>query len=242
MGRIYCLHGFLGKPEDWSPWIEAWRLNNEYEVIRVDCEAREEETLETWANNFNRNVSAVGHDNVLIAYSQGGRLGLHALVQNPALWRAAIIISANPGLKDPQERNKRLCNDQAWSERFLSEEWGALLKAWDAQPVLAASRAPSIRSEADYSRERLARSLSNWSLGKQEDLRPALAMLDIPALWLCGEEDAKFFGIASEMSRLMPCAEMHVLPEAGHRCPWDQPQAFGRLTENFLKTHRSPYA
>jgi 2-succinyl-6-hydroxy-2,4-cyclohexadiene-1-carboxylate synthase len=55
----------------------------------------------------------------------GGRLAMHALLESPELWSAAILVSANPGLPaaDHPGRAQRMASDESWARRFESDPW-----------------------------------------------------------------------------------------------------------------------
>ena len=72
---------------------------------------------------------------MLLGYSLGGRLALHALLHAPELWAGALVVGADTGLADPKEREARVRWDAAWAERFLNEPWEDVLRDWDAQAV-----------------------------------------------------------------------------------------------------------
>ena len=114
---IYALHGFLGKPSDWDfldlQNIHAPNLH----------QAPQAKDFWNWAEDFNREVAAQDDAPILLAYSMGGRLALHALLQGPKLWKAAIIVSAHTGLQSEQERTARLQSDAKLAEDFLHQPW-----------------------------------------------------------------------------------------------------------------------
>ncbi|MCX6865074.1 MAG: hypothetical protein NTV46_02435, partial [Verrucomicrobia bacterium] len=77
-----------------------------------------------------------GNGRALLGYSMGGRLALHALLEENPPWQAAIIVSAHPGLEAEAERETRRTADAAWAHQALTGNWQEFLAAWDAQPML----------------------------------------------------------------------------------------------------------
>jgi 2-succinyl-6-hydroxy-2,4-cyclohexadiene-1-carboxylate synthase len=161
---------------------------------------------------------------ILLGYSMGGRLALQLLEQQR--FAKAIIVSA--GLNAPdEERRKR---DEAWARRFESEDWSSLMAAWNAQPVFGGHALQ--RHEADYDRRELARQLREWSPAVLPP--PNLEAIETPVLWIAGERDARYVDIARRAVERLPHAELWICPGAGHRVPWEQPQAFiERLRQAF---------
>lgn len=212
---IHALHGFLGRPKDWEI------LDGQLPYISHDLFGGKIGDFDEWAKEFNRKISASDHP-ILMGYSLGGRLALHALIQDPSLWSAAVIISAHPGLTSAEEKKQRLQQDQEWANRFLEDAWEQLMEDWNAQAVF---QSPLKRNEKDYCRETLSQAMLQWSLGRQRDLRPELAKLNIPIVWVVGEKDTKFRTLASSVTLSHPKSRISIIPKAGHRVPWEQPEA-----------------
>lgn len=217
---VVALHGFLGRPADWD------FLNPD---VAPALDAMPIVPLRQWAQEFNRKVEAPG---LLLGYSLGGRLALHCCIENPKLWHAAVIVSANAGLSSPEDRSRRLQHDEQWAARFESEEWDPLMQAWDAQPALQSSaRMP--RNEAFYNRATLAAMLRIWSLGNQENLVEAIRQLPMPILWIAGENDFQYAAQARNLSFAHPLSQVVVVADAGHRVPWDSSATFIKLIDSF---------
>jgi 2-succinyl-6-hydroxy-2,4-cyclohexadiene-1-carboxylate synthase len=157
---------------------------------------------------------------VLLGYSMGGRLALQLLERQR--FTKAIIVSA--GLNAPDDA--RRVRDDEWARRFESEEWTSLMQAWNAQPVFGGHALE--RTATDYDRAELARQLRDWSPAVLPP--PRLESIETPILWIAGERDAKYVDVAQQAIARLPHAELWICPEAGHRVPWEQPDAFvGRL-------------
>ena len=225
--KIVSLPGFLGLSKDWdflkSDIIKSFDLNH--------CEF---DHFYSWADQFNSSIKNQFVNPILMGYSFGGRLALHALIRNPHLWRAGIIISGHPGLADPEERSARLKNDREWADRFLSEDWEDLMKAWNSREIFQSGSFAFQRKEEDYNREELAAHLRNGSLGLQADLREEIGKLSFPILWLVGENDKKFVSISRSVKFKNSLSEVVIVPNVGHRLPWENAPEFSRIVEKFM--------
>ncbi len=218
---IWCLHGALGQTSDWD--FLAEKVSAQGEICRavdlwrfLDCEGL---SLSQWAKVFNAEVkAATGERNVLVGYSMGGRLALHALLEEPALWDEAVIISAHPGLVDADEQFRRMADDAEWAALALTGEWSQLLEKWDAQGVLAggAKLEKDSRLKLVNRRRAIARSFMEWSLGKQADLSSKLKELTTPITWVTGERDEKFTALAQELVPQLRQGRHQIFP-CGHR-------------------------
>lgn len=253
--RLHCLHGFLGSPHDWDDLGAALvprlpELAPPDALVKADLFGADAfpdtASIPAWADAYCRREaqarrlgpSAAGH--YLLGYSLGGRLALHMAVRFPSMWDGVIIIGANPGLDTEEAREQRRGRDEIWARRFESEPWEAVLAAWDAQPVFAGRRpVPGARREQDFSRARLADALRRWSLGGQRPVWPALRSLPCPVLWIAGAEDTGQDAICRRVRESIPHVETWIAADAGHRVPWEQPQAFTARVEEFLTATQS---
>jgi 2-succinyl-6-hydroxy-2,4-cyclohexadiene-1-carboxylate synthase len=164
---------------------------------------------------------------VLMGYSMGGRLALQLLERQT--FNAAVIISA--GLNAPEEARKQ--RDEEWARRFESEEWSSLMRAWNAQEVFGGHVVD--RREEDFDRAELARQLREYSPAVLPP--PNLESIETPILWIAGERDARYVEIARRAVARLPHAELWICPDAGHRVPWEQPDALVSRLRAFLDLH-----
>lgn len=227
---IVALHGFLGCPSDW----QALGMDN-LQAIAIN-RLTEWTTMEEWATAFNYLIASQAYTEkpILMGYSLGGRLALHALIQQSDYWQAGIIISAHPGLAAKEDRQKRLQEDKEWASRFETEQWNTLMKAWNSRAALASGHFQFERKEEDYSRKDLASLLSRTSLAKQADLQELIEQLPMPLLWITGEKDAAYVKLAECLSFAHPFSKWKNIAHAGHRVPWEQPALFKQAIQSFL--------
>lgn len=163
----------------------------------------------------------------IAGYSMGGRRALQILESHR--FRAAIIVSA--GLNAPDDARRE--RDEAWARRFENDDWSSLMRDWNAQPVFGGHAVE--RREEDYDRAELARALREWSPAVMPP--PRLERIETPILWVAGERDPKYVEIATEAVSRLPDAELWICPGAGHRVPWEQPEALARRLRAFLDLH-----
>jgi 2-succinyl-6-hydroxy-2,4-cyclohexadiene-1-carboxylate synthase len=263
---VIALHGFLGLSTDWQEFqlglgdlrFESRDLWRDVEHLRFSG-AGKVDLFEAWVELFSSSLmTRPAKDRpILMGYSMGGRLAMHAVVKFPERFSAAIFISANPGLSSEpvadEVRRQRQSSDSLWAERFRSDEWHSVCAAWNDQAVLRRSSGqiqnsgeglesgPAggewARKVSDFDRENLAWALENWSLARQRDLRRPLLASGLPMLYLTGSEDSKFTNIISDLSRQFDARKQHrhtVIEGAGHRLPWDQPHRFSDVLCRFL--------
>lgn len=224
---IYAIHGFLGQPSDWN-MLSIKSLSVEA-FVPVDLSKIKIDSTEfwEWSAEFNNLIKQDGFDRrILIGYSLGGRLAIHALIQCPSIWSSAVLISAHPGMKAQLEKQMRMEEDKQWAQRFKMEPWDRLMRAWNSREVFSGYDPIFERKEADYSRETLASMLNQFSLGKQEDLSSHISDLPFPILWASGAHDRRYAEISATISLKHELSKVWIVPNAGHRIPWEVPEAF----------------
>lgn len=234
--RLLAMHGFLGRSSDWDGLTASFP---EAAVTAIDLWAMlDRPEVQDWASMTMALdatlVNALGADDsrpaFLLAYSFGARVALSSslLSARGRALRGACLVSCNPGLADDDvaARDERRATDEAWARGILTWPESEIWRAWDAQPVLSGPGRTPPRGGLPASRETLARALTRFSLADQPDFRQRLRGWGGPLLWVTGVRDAKFAGIARELSDSGVPAAFVTCEEAGHRVPWDNPSAF----------------
>ncbi len=223
---IHCLHGAVGSGHDWDLFADSfgekihpvnlWNLLGKSTLSLP--EAGQVITLQAKKND------------ILMGYSMGGRLALHSLLADPRKWRAAIIVSAHPGLIEGQA--DRLIHDEQWAT-LAEQDWAQFIEKWNQQSILSTS-CRGLRQADSRNQSAVAASFRHWSLGAQDHLASRLPEITCPLLWITGAEDKKFTPLAKEATALIPNSQHHVVSRAGHRVPWEQPIAFSAAVRGFL--------
>lgn len=239
--ECWCLHGSVGLASDWRTFGKSL-AGNGFSSRAVDlwrflaCESL---PLGAFGAVLNAEVGGQvfrGNGRVLIGYSMGGRLALHSLLEKNHPWQAAVIISAHPGLEDAAQRAERRTKDAEWAARALTLPWQEFLTAWEAQPVLANANVRDAAAAARLQQQRreIARSFVDWSLGAQQPLLARLASIDVPVLWLAGENDPVACDLGKQAVAKLPKGVLEIAPAAGHRLPWQVPEWFAQRVCHFL--------
>ncbi len=191
----------------------------------------------TWARAFNARIRQQFPEGprILVGYSLGGRLALHALQADSGLYEKAIFVSANPGLQRSKDQEDRARTDLSWSQKFLETPWAALMKEWGSQTAFKDSTYEPQRSEEAYSRALLSQALLQWSLSQQMDFRDLIAQLSEKILWVAGEKDIKFSSISMDLKKRSPGLASLILPKASHRVMFDQPHGLAQAMIQFIE-------
>lgn len=237
--NLFLIHGFLGSPSDWqvtSQFLSSHFPNLKIHTIDLWKDERFQPTSEfpTWAHKFCQYAEEIPGKKLLMGYSLGGRLALHALKVLPRIWEQVICISTNTGFDDKWkshepltgEREKRWIADSEWAHLFHVGPWDQVVKSWNNQNVFSGSKAEPVRLEKDFDRNLLGLALTTWSQAVQENLKPVIREYSHKVSWFVGEEDERYCALAENLKRAVPLLEVQTIPEAGHRLFFDQPKLF----------------
>lgn len=172
---------------------------------------------------------------VLAGMSQGGYLSLRAALLAPERVRALILIDTQPGVEDPEKL----------------PGYDQLLDAWtapDGPPQEVLDTVAAIILGAGYSGtphwQELWREMSKDSVrqaydtlvSREDDVRPRLGELTMPALVIHGRQDAAIeVEVAEELAEQLTDAELLTVPEAGHATNLTHSEAVNPTLLRFLE-------
>ena len=104
--KLFCIHGNFQTAKVWQSLQERMKTEfSDLDMITEDLYAKPFQSFDDWTEDFcaRGEVKANGEKSILLGYSLGGRLALHACLSRPDLWRGAIIVGAGPGLESEGE-------------------------------------------------------------------------------------------------------------------------------------------
>ncbi len=246
---LVLLHGFTGSAASWGQQMEALagyglriialdlpghgQSNAPMDPGRYSIEQHQKDILAALQALDVRKGQAI-----LLGYSMGGRIALYTAFSG--FFRALILESASPGLEDPLEREERRRNDEALAISIEREGVPAFVERWERLPLFASQRTLPIEIKDALHAQRLhnnatglSQSLRGVGAGSQPSLHAQLPTLHIPVLLITGELDSKFTSIAQRMAQLLPQAQLHIVPAAGHTVHLEHPQLFNSLVGDF---------
>ena len=235
--KLFCIHGNFQAPSVWKPLAENLKTRNvNLDVIPINLENYSIDGFNRWVDDFCNSVQTLAgqEKSYLLGYSLGGRLALHASLHNSNLWQGIIIVGADPGLESQEEKKLQLDKDRSWAERLKREPLEKLVDEWDAQSVFCGIRNQAPRNLGEMNPDRLSQQFKVFSKGIQQNLAPKLAELKRPPiLFLSGEKDDKYQKIGEELAKSSSIVKAQVVPDAGHRVPWENPESFVRVLIDF---------
>jgi 2-succinyl-6-hydroxy-2,4-cyclohexadiene-1-carboxylate synthase len=169
---------------------------------------------------------------VVVGYSLGGRVALHVACQAPAGLLGVVAISASPGIRDADARERRRERDVELADALEADgDVDAFLSRWLANPLFATL--PAAAADVDARRENtaagLADSLRRCSVGTQRWLGDELVDAAVPVQLVCGARDDPFVTAACALAGRGGAVDVAVVTGAGHVAHLEQPELTARL-------------
>jgi pimeloyl-ACP methyl ester carboxylesterase len=240
---LVLLHGYLGDgPTTWRPQLDG--LCDDFTVIAWDAlgAGRSSDPPESFGTAGYADCLAgfveqlgLGRPHV-VGLSFGGILALALHRRHPAAPRTLVLASAYAGWagSPPAEvTEQRLRQAMVLAELQPAEFVATLLPTVfsDATPPesVDAFRASMLGFHPTGFRA-MARASA-------ENLRDALPRIDLPTLLVYGGQDVRApLPVAEDLHTAIPGSTLVVLPDAGHACNIEAPEAFNQAVRRFLQS------
>lgn len=225
--------GFMQPAEAW--WPVTQRLGERYPSNMLGLVSRTRAGL---MGELGRRTPAGA---VLVGYSMGGRLALHAALRHPGRLSALVIVGASAGIEDEAGRRTRRAVDRRLADWIESHPIEEVVARWEALPALAgqppqlvaAQRPGRLRQDP----RRLATLLREVGQGELEPVWDRLESLEMPVLAVAGERDELYARAAGRIADLVPRGAAQLIEGAGHAPHLEAPEAVAGALREFLDEH-----
>lgn len=238
--RLVFVHGFTQTGESWAAIAEHYR-RREFEVAIVDLPGHADSCgIRADLRRTADLLASTTGTATYIGYSLGGRVCLHLAMMYPHIVERLVLIGANPGIIDDDERAARRDADDALAQHIIDVGVEAFIDEWVAQPLFH-GLALSDEDRADRLRnspEGLASSLRMAGTGAQVPLWERLREFNMPVLALAGELDHKFVAIAERIAASVPRGSFATIEGAGHAAMLQRPLDVVTRIEHWLDETR----
>lgn len=188
-----------------------------------------------------REIAAAGERAVLVGYSLGGRLSLHAALRDPTRYGGVVTLGASAGIEAPAARTERAEADArlaGWMEMQPIEE---IVAIWERQPLFADQSDALVEAQRPgrliQDPRALATLLRTAGQGAVDPVWERLETLDLPLLAMAGSADARYADAARRIARASPNGTAAIVEGAGHAAHLQQPRAVADLLTEFLDEH-----
>ena len=228
---LLLLHGFTGSIEAMAAL--SGLLSYHFCVISVDLPGHGRTSFPEDPGDCSFSKCSIGLAQILdqlhidkcliCGYSMGGRVALLFTTQFPGRITALATIGASGGIEVGEERSFRREKDDALACFIESEGIDAFVERWMNNPLFASQKKLGQTFLTETRRQRLANtpsllagSLRTMGTGAQLPVYHDLQQLDIPMLFIAGEEDKKFCDQAIKLKDSCQRGHTHFIKHAGH--------------------------
>ena len=221
------LHGFTGSSESWSHITS--QIDHPYIIIDLPGHGKSTfrgssgYTFNHWASDLKQILDDMEvHQIKLCGYSMGGRLAAAFIESYPKVVKEIFIESAHMGIKNIENRNKRLVDDinlvnkiQNKFSLFLSD-WSAMdmFKMQKQRNITAWRLQNSIRLSQNLNQ--LSMALDSFSLGRMPVYHQYISRGEIPIHFINGVEDCKYLEYSKSLDKLNNNIIHHIVDDASH--------------------------
>jgi 2-succinyl-6-hydroxy-2,4-cyclohexadiene-1-carboxylate synthase len=225
--EVVFLPGFMQHADTWAPIAAA--VGERYPVRVVD--------FSTWT--FEDRIAEIrGEGSVVVGYSMGGRLALHAALD--ASFAGLVVIGASAGIADADERRRRRAADEELADWIEARSIDEVAARWERNPVFASQPSDLVAAQRpgrlDHDPADLARLLRSAGQGALDPIWDRLGSLRMPVLALAGETDSTYRAAAERIASLVPRGRAGVIPGAGHAAHLEAPDAVRDAILEFVVT------
>ncbi|MDQ6920237.1 MAG: alpha/beta hydrolase [Candidatus Dormibacteraeota bacterium] len=175
-----------------------------------------------------------------VGLSLGGIIAIEATRRHPSLVATLGLASAYAGWYGslPADVAGRRLEQALRLSGLPAEDFVAALL-----PTMFAS-APAVEDLDAFRAAMLAfhpAGFSAMARASAVDLRPTLAGITVPTLLICGQRDERApLQVAQQLHAAIPASTLVILPDVGHVCNIEAPEAFTREVRAFVSKHRKP--
>jgi 2-succinyl-6-hydroxy-2,4-cyclohexadiene-1-carboxylate synthase len=224
--EVVFLPGFMQHADTWSPIAAA--VGERYPVRLHD--------FSSWTVEERVAELAAFSDCIVVGYSMGGRLALHAALRTS--FAGLVVLGASAGIADTDERRRRREADFALAEWIEMHSIHEVVERWERNRVFA-SQSPALVAAQRAGRLAhapgdLARLLRSAGQGALEPIWDRLRELRMPVLALAGENDSTYRSAAKRIASLVPGGSSGVIAGAGHAAHLEAPDAVGDAILTFV--------
>ena len=234
---VVALHGFLGEPADFAATARALGQPLLAPALLGPGLLGPASDLADWPEALLAELdrASTGEPALLVGYSMGGRLAMHALARAPGRFCGAMLIGARLVAPTGAAADARRRWEQEAARRLREDPWPDFLGWWNGLGVFSGSpHPPPERPDPGPGRELLARALLNWSPRLHRVGIPELRAAGRPLRLVVGEHDSAYRSSTDEAIAAGLPATRRIIPDAGHRVPHDNPRALAAEITQFL--------
>ena len=230
---LVLLHGLLNDERVWEPVAARLRARADIRIPNL----RRQDNMAQMSRDAWAEVAEVPADTplVLAGFSMGGYVALQMLADAPRPVSALALVDTSCRPEPPENLPVREATMAGLQRDFGAETLTILRRGVHADrlsDVMLMLNGQHIMR--DVGADAAVRQIQ--AIIGRADHRPMLAQLKLPTLVLCGRVDQVTpLSLSREAAELIPGARLHIVEDAGHWTPMEQPgvvaEQLGRLLD-----------
>jgi pimeloyl-ACP methyl ester carboxylesterase len=230
---LVLLHGLLNDERIWEPVAARLRHRADIRIPNL----RRQENMAQMSRDAWAEVAAVPVDTplVLAGFSMGGYVALQMLADAPRRVAALALVDTSCRPEPAENIPVREATMAGLQREFGAETLAILRRGVHADNLSNVMlMLTGQRMMRDVGADAAVRQIR--AIIGRADHRAMLAQLDVPVLVLCGRVDQVTpLALSREAAALIPGARLHIVEDAGHWAPLEQPEVvaeqLGRLLD-----------
>ena len=233
--NISFVHGFTQTSQSWKSLLRHFRIPLHSQLIDAPGHGLSSDGRRNlWESG--QDIIDTMHSGVLVGYSMGARMCLHAALLSSEKIEALILMSGTAGIRDEAQRLQRKLDDDELAEHIGLIRAPAFLSEWLQRPMFAGLvHNPSDMDDRGRNTESgLSDSLRHAGVGTQTPLWDRLHEVRVPVLLIAGAQDMKFVHLAQEMHELLPQSTLSIIADSGHSVHLENPALVAHEIEAWL--------
>ena len=226
---VVLLHGFAGTARHWDRVI-AELPEGRFATVALNLADADPLTPDGVTRLVCGAIAA--EPAILVGYSMGGRLALHAALAIPDRIVRMVLVSASAGIEDRSEREARRVADDALAAEIERNSIESFISRWRAQPLFAHD--PDQVAEEIAADERrctpaeLAAMLRGLGPGTIAPMWDRLGELTMAVTILAGERDPAYVLHGRRIAAGTGRSTFRRVPGVGHRVALQAPREVAR--------------
>lgn len=239
---LLLIHGLGSSTQDWD--LQIKEFSKSYQVITFDLRGHGQSdkpsgpySLPMFATDTAGLLKSLDVKSAhVVGLSLGGGIAFQLAIDYPALVKTMVIVNSAPELvvrsfKDRMGVWQRFAIVRLLGMRKMGEVLSKRLFPKDELESLRTTFVESWAKNDPRAYQDAMRAMVGWSVTDK------LGSINCPVLVITADQDYTPVAIKEEYTKLIPNAELVIIPDAHHATPVEQPEKFNTVLMDFLLKH-----
>ena len=247
---IVFVHELAGSCRSFDPQVKEWRKN--WRCVTFNARGYPPSTIPPSVDSYSQDIAARDIGAVLdglkldsahiIGVSMGSASTLQFAIAHPDRIRSITLSSIGSGAD--LKPGEFAASMETLAEMTLTKGMRALAEHYGAAPNRHRLKEKNPAEYRNFLEQLAAGStlgITNTMRGVQQRRQPVyaykdkIAVLDVPALVVLGEEDEPCIGVSHFLKATLPGAQLEIIPKTGHAVNLEEPALYNRLVLGFIE-------